>query len=174
MSALHSLCPQINIRIDDQGVAKMAGFASATLSNIASEDDDLPVKPRWCSPEIIHPDAFGLTKAKATKASDMYAFGMLAYEVGSSSHVVPRPYSTCTQIFSGRIPFHDMHGAAVVIAVITTNERPPRPDHQELSDQLWKMIEKCWRMDPSQRSTIQEAVAFLEDKDRNVNLQMYD
>lgn len=39
---------------------------------------------RWCSPEILHPDGFGLTKAKATKASDMYAFGMLAYEVGSN------------------------------------------------------------------------------------------
>ena len=89
MTALYSLSLQSNVRIDDKGTAKIAGFASATLSNIASEDTDEPIEPRWCSPEILYPNAFGLAKAKATKASDMYAFGMLAYEVGHGSRVVP-------------------------------------------------------------------------------------
>lgn len=87
---------------------------------------------------------------------------MLAYEVSSNFLVVPQHYSICFQIFSGHVPFHDRQETAAVITVITTNERPLRPVHQELSDQLWEMIEKCWQKDPLQRPTIREVDEFLE------------
>lgn len=112
---------------------------------------------RWCSPEILRAGS-----SELTKASDVYAFGMLAYEVGFSFRMVPPSYSICFQIFSGRVPFHDRQDVAAVITVITTNERPPRPAHQQLSDQLWEMIERCWQKDPLQRPAIREVVAFLE------------
>ena len=67
--------------------------------DIAFEDTDESAESnvsRWCSPETLHPGSFGLTKAKVTKASDMYAFGMLAYEVGPTFYVVPRYCSTRT------------------------------------------------------------------------------
>ncbi|KAF9784464.1 kinase-like domain-containing protein [Thelephora terrestris] len=156
LGIVHGSIRGTNIRVDDHGTARIAGFASATLPNIISEDVDEFVESRWCSPELLDPDGFGLTRAKGTRASDMYAFGMLAYE-----------------IFSGRMPFHDLQGAAVVIAVVTRNERPPRPPHRELSGQLWAMIERSWQTDPSQRPTIQEFVTLLEDKDRDVRLQLY-
>ena len=88
MNFLCSLCLQNSIRIDKQGVARIAEFASATMilePDIALEDIDESAEvsvPRWCSPEILHPGILGLTKARFTKASDIYAFGMLAYEVG--------------------------------------------------------------------------------------------
>lgn len=88
MAILYSLRLQKNIRIDDHGTARIAGFATATIilqPDIALEDIDGSVESnvsRWCSPEILHPGGFGLTKARVTKASDIYAFGMLAYEVG--------------------------------------------------------------------------------------------
>ena len=168
MTALYLSSFQTNIRIDNQGTARIAGFASATLQlepNITLEDVDGSDEfdaSRWCSPEILHPSGFGLTKAKATKASDMYAFGMLAYEVSFDFWVTPQRYSIRTQIFSDRLPFHDSKDTAVVITVITSDERPPRPTHPELSDKLWELIEKCWRRDPSQRPAIQEVVKFLE------------
>ena len=91
VNALYSSCLQINIRIDERGSARIAGFAFATLaleSGFVLEDvneaDGLN-SSRWCSPEILHPDSFGLTRARLTKASDIYAFGMLAYEVGPTS-----------------------------------------------------------------------------------------
>jgi hypothetical protein len=99
VTALYSLYLQTNIRIDDQGTARIAGFASASIilhPDIALEDVDESVESnvsRWCSPEILHPGGFGLTKARATKGSDIYAFGMLAYEVGSTFRVIPRCYS---------------------------------------------------------------------------------
>lgn len=88
---LYSSYLQTNIRIDERGSARIAGFASATIaleSGIALEDVDESVESnvsRWRSPEILHPGGFGLTKARTTKASDIYAFGMLAYEVGPTS-----------------------------------------------------------------------------------------
>ena len=60
------------------------------------------------------------------------------------------------------MPFHDRADTAAVATVITTDQRPPRPAHQQLFDRLWEMIEKCWRKDPSQRPTIREVVTFLE------------
>lgn len=55
-----------------------------------------------------------------------------------------------------------MTDATAAAAVIFTDERPSRPTHQQLSDQLWQVIEKCWQRDPSQRPTILEVVTFLE------------
>lgn len=99
---LYSLYLQANIHIDDQGVARIAEFASATMileSDIAFEDIDESVESnvsRYSSPEIINPGCFESTKTIVTKASDMYAFGMLAYEVGPTFYVVSRCYSSRT------------------------------------------------------------------------------
>ena len=85
---------QTNIRIDSQGTTRIAGFASATLAlepNFALEDIDEAVESnvsRWCSPEILHPGGFDSAKAKTPKARDIYAFGMVAYEVSDTLRVV--------------------------------------------------------------------------------------
>ena len=49
-----------------------------------------------------------------------------------------------------------------MIIVITTDERPPRPTHKELSGQLWELIQRCWQKNPLQRPTIREVVHILE------------
>jgi len=45
---------------------------------------------------------------------------------------------------------------------MVNGRRPARPDHPELSDRVWKMIEGCWKSDPAQRKTITEVVTILE------------
>jgi len=83
INVLCSLCFQENIHIDEQGVARIVEFTLATMilePDITFEDIDESVEAnmsRWCSPETLHPDSFGLTKARVTKVSDMYV-----YEVG--------------------------------------------------------------------------------------------
>ena len=42
-----------------------------------------------------------------------------------------------------------------------SGRRPPRPDHHELSDRVWRMIGDCWESDPSRRKTITEVIAVL-------------
>ena len=65
-------------------------------------------------------------------------------------------------MFSGKVPFHGMQDTVAIANVIAKDERPFRPAHRQLSDQLWEMIQRCWRREPSERPTLQEVVAFLE------------
>jgi len=45
----------------------------------------------------------------------------------------------------------------------------PQPDHPELSDGVWDMIERCLEVDPSRRLTVAEAEAILEAEPVYVN-----
>jgi len=40
--------------------------------------------------------------------------------------------------------------------------RPARPNHPELSDRVWRVIEGSWKVNPAKRKTIAEVVAILE------------
>ena len=66
-----------------------------------------------------------------------------------------------SQVFSGEVPFPDMSRVAGVYSMLE-GRRPNRPDHPELSNSLWKLIEGCWEGDPAQRKTIAEVVGILE------------
>ena len=50
---------------------------------------------------------------------------------------------------------------AVITADLTLTHLP-QPDHPELSDEVWDMIEKCLEADPSRRLTVAEAETILE------------
>lgn len=39
---------------------------------------------------------------------------------------------------------------------------PPRPNHPEVTDRMWKMMEQCWEREPSKRTTIKGVVRILE------------
>ena len=49
------------------------------------------------------------------------------------------------QIFTERVPFHELSDARAVLA-ISQAKKPNRPDLNaaELPDKLWKMMERCW------------------------------
>ena len=40
--------------------------------------------------------------------------------------------------------------------------RPQRPDHPEVSDRVWEMMERCWEGVPSRRTAIRDVVRTLE------------
>ena len=71
---------QTNILVDARGRAHVAGLGMAFLSAMPGVDIDRFF--RGAAPELTDPQRFGLTGGGATKASDMYAFGVLAWEVG--------------------------------------------------------------------------------------------
>ena len=43
-----------------------------------------------------------------------------------------------------------------------SGRRPPRPNHPQLSDDVWGMIEGCWESVPVRRRTIAEVVITLD------------
>ena len=84
--------------------------------------------------------------------------------------LLPTSHSLEFQIFSGLIPFHNMHEHAVSFQVIR-GRRPPRPSICEpwnmacedlgLDDETWAVIDKCWNQEPEKRPVAKVVCAFL-------------
>lgn len=73
---------QANILVDSNRRARVAGLGAAYISSLMPEVDiDKFFEAHGAAPELVNPQHFGLRNARATKESDMYAFGALAYEV---------------------------------------------------------------------------------------------
>ena len=71
---------QTNILVDARGHARIAGLGVASfLSAVPGVEIDRFF--HGAAPELVDPRRFGLTDAGATETSDIYAFGVLAWEV---------------------------------------------------------------------------------------------
>jgi len=94
---------------------------------------------RWMSPELLYPDQSGLGDSRPTKQSDCYALGMVIYEV-----------------LSGKVPFAPFN-RYIVMRKVMEGERPERPEGTEgvwFTDDLWRMLNRCWAAKPKRRPHI--------------------
>ena len=103
------------------------------------------------SPELFDPEEFGFKDSRPTKNSDRYAFGMVIYEV-----------------LSGRMPFSGSTDY-VVVAKVLKGERPARPRGAEgtwFVDDIWNILESCWKPTPDNRPRIKDVLHRLEEVSR--------
>src|SRR6266478_9710076 len=88
---------------------------------------------RSSAPELARPCGPGKPATRITKASDMYAFGMLTWEVGFTfPRNLRRSLIVPSQIFSGKSPFSGDLNATVICRVLK-GDRPSRPGHAGVS-----------------------------------------
>lgn len=87
------------------------------------------------APELVDPQRFELANGGATKASNMYAFGVLAWKASPMPGVPPANCPTECGFFAGRAPFSD-EGRVAGIYSMLSGRRPPHPDHPELSHRV--------------------------------------
>ena len=100
------------------------------------------------SSELFIPGDFGLKDGCQTKQSDCYAFGMVIYEV-----------------LSGKVPFSQNHGYAIIGGIIK-GERPRRPQGEEgmlFTDDIWSILEHCWKASPGDRPSVEHVLQCLEE-----------
>jgi serine/threonine protein kinase len=140
-----------NILIDQSGHARLADFSLLTI--VAEQSTIISSRVeggtiQWMSPELIDPEAFGLTKSIPAKESDCYALGMVIYE-----------------ILSGQTPFSPWKAPAVMRKVLG-GERPGRPQGEEgslFTDRIWVVLELCWKSEPCDRISARVVLRGLEE-----------
>ena len=142
-----------NVLIDEARRARLADFGlltvvSDTSNLISSTSITQGGTYRWMSPELFDPERFGLEDSRLTKHSDRYALGMLIYEV-----------------LSGRVPFSQHHDF-IVVGRVLKGERPERPqgaDGRWFTNEVWGILEGCWKPTPRDRPRIKDVLECLDN-----------
>ncbi|KAF9647760.1 kinase-like protein [Thelephora ganbajun] len=144
LNVVHGDIKTTNILVNTDGRARVAGLGAAyALLLVPGVDVDRFSKVHASAPELVYPQLFGLALARATKENDIHGFGALAYEM-----------------FGGRAPLFGSDAAGVRPKL--GGRSLSRPNHPELSDRLWGVIEGCLESIPHQRKTITEVIAALD------------
>ena len=82
---VHSCRVQQNILVDADGCIRIAGLGAASILPAVS-GVYIDRFFHGAAPELIDPQRFGFADVESTKASDIYAFGIIAWQV-SRFHV---------------------------------------------------------------------------------------
>jgi len=101
------------------------------------------------SPELIDPEICGLEGCCPTRESDCYALGMVIYE-----------------ILSGCAPY-DTNNPFAILRRVLAGERPKRPEGEAgkwFSDNIWDVVELCWKHRPDGRPDAKAVLLALEGK----------
>ncbi|GLB37954.1 putative as part of the replication protein A (RPA RP-A), a single-stranded DNA-binding heterotrimeric complex, may play an essential role in DNA replication, recombination and repair [Lyophyllum shimeji] len=145
-----------NILIMESGTACIADFGISSISDrdilawtshssAASKGGSV----RWQAPELFNPE--DEEDIPNTVASDIYAWSCVVYEM-----------------FTGQVPFARVRNAAVM-SKVSSGERPARPPVSSsswsawgLTEDIWTLMEDCWKDNPEERPTIDEIIDYLE------------
>ena len=142
--------PKANILINHDGRACLADFSLLAIVSDRSNAVSSCVEGgeiRWMSPELLDPERFGLKESCPTKESDCYMLGMVIYEV-----------------LSGQAPFTPFKAVSVIWRILD-GQRPERPQGRKgslFTDDLWGILELCWKKEPGERISAKVVLEGLE------------
>ncbi|KAF9646448.1 kinase-like protein [Thelephora ganbajun] len=92
----------------------------------------------YMAPELIYPGKYGLDRSRVSREADIYAFGMVVYEVVMGV----RPFSV------------ENRRAEEVIFAVMAGERPKKPENLEavgFGRTVWDLVDRCWVENRMQR-----------------------
>ena len=96
--------------------------------------------PPYMAPELIFPPKFGLDRVRLSKEADIYAFGMVVYEIVTGV----RPFGI------------ENLRAEVAMWDATDGRRPMKPVNAGdigFGQGVWELVEECWSGDRTRRPT---------------------
>jgi len=133
-----NICPA-NIFIGDDGGVRISDPAvNSLMRRLKYDDTHTPAPHTWCykPPEEL---LYGIQSRKA----DVYSWASVAYEV-----------------FSGKRPYQGYHHCRGIFKIVNSGHRElGRP--LEISPELSCILQKCWRVSPEDRPTIDQVESEL-------------
>lgn len=146
LGIVHGNLTGVHVLISGSGQVRLTGYGLADLYADPNLTATVPIvgNERSLAPEIVD----STNAVTESKEADVFAFGMLAVEVST-----------------GRPPFEEC-GDVEAPAFILRGGRPERPHDSEalgLTEEVWRLFERCWHQDPTQRITIGDVVVSLQD-----------
>jgi len=139
---IHADLKSQNVLISSDGTPLLADFGlSLTMSDSqAMTTTSARGSLRWMAPELFRSDSGG-KPSKQNKTSDVWAFGMLAYE-----------------LLTWKIPYFDKRGDHLVMLAIMNGLLPDQVDSDETDNPhifrwIWDCCNACWRHDHMIRPT---------------------
>ena len=128
--------------------ACISDFGSSTLTPAASfaipasTNENRGTYFVHIAPELLLPEKFGLRDGQVSKQADVYAFGMVVYEV-----------------LTGCCPFGDDCRWLEVTWRIIEGMRPSKPENTEdtrFGRGTWELVQQCWDGNRDKRPTVED------------------
>ncbi|KXN93313.1 Mitogen-activated protein kinase kinase kinase 2 [Leucoagaricus sp. SymC.cos] len=142
---VHGDLKGVNVLIDIDGMARLADFGLSTLIDplgTVSTAQGPRGTIRWMAPEVLEGKV-----VRPCPSSDIYSVASVMYE-----------------ILTGRIPFSNLPRPESVMWKVMQGVKPDKPDKSkapELSDDVWKVMLKCWNYLPADRPPVAQVIAGL-------------
>ncbi|KAG1812490.1 kinase-like domain-containing protein [Suillus subaureus] len=135
-----------NPRLTDFGLATVVGDAESQLNTTTANRS---FNPQWRAPEVIGIDPEAEVVQPNFK-SDIYSFGGVMFFV-----------------VSGGIPWKEKKNSTHIIIELLKKATPARPDN--VLDDHWNLIHKCWSWNPDDRPEATEVVSFFARKNTTIS-----
>ncbi|KAF9131463.1 hypothetical protein BGW39_001776 [Mortierella sp. 14UC] len=133
------LTRHMEVKLADFGLAQVRQSMS-TGASISYSSAGLVGTLRWMAPELL------LDKPKYSSKSDMYALGMVMWEMAAN----------CTT------PFKDQPNNVVVLALVQDGRREVLP--HDTPAQYRELVEQCWHQNPACRPDASESALMVHDE----------
>ena len=155
---------QENILITNETPARacLADFGLSTLTPSAPGGITTTTAggtPLYMAPELLNPGKFGKTTSRPTQPADIYALGMVIYEV-----------------LTGFDPFYDQRfGTFQLVCNVVGGARPTKPDNAEeigFGNGTWDLVKECWRERSTKRPTVERVLAHLARVSESSEVQL--
>ena len=106
-------------------------------------DDEFKGTLSHMAPELLYPEKFDLFGCNVSKQADIYAFGMVVYEVLTGYH----PFGA-----------EKFRGPEIILRVLD-GKRPRKPEkvgNIGFGGGTWELVQQCWHQDREERPTVEK------------------